>query len=193
MVRFLGGSRPAHPSKCGANGIVLLRLIGANSSTGGAVAWFSGCIDAVRGTIEDRYAADSTADHEQTTGAAVDDRVDAREHGATRVIEHPVLGALAPAPVVVFTFDGERVEGLVGEPIAAALIAAGFRVFRTMPRFGDARGGYCMVGRCTDCLVEVDGAPNVRACVTPVGAGLDVRAQHGAGEPGTDAAQMMDR
>lgn len=81
-----------------------------------------------------------------------------------------------------FTFDDAVVEGRAGEPLAAALFAAGIRVLRTMPRFGDARGGFCMIGRCTDCMVVVDGVPNVRACVTPVSTGLDVRTQWGLGE-----------
>ncbi len=84
----------------------------------------------------------------------------------------------------------EHVEGRAGEPIAVALLAAGVRIFRTMPRFGDARGGYCMVGRCTDCMVIVDGVPGIRACVTPVTAGLDVRTQHGLGE--LDGSFMPD-
>lgn len=125
-------------------------------------------------------------------GAGVDDFIDARAHVASRIVEHPVLGALAPAPAVSFTFDGTLVEGRVGEPLAAALIAAGFRVFRTMPRFGDARGGYCMVGRCADCLVVVDGARNVPACVEPVTAGLDVRTQHGLGERDLDDATVPE-
>jgi NADH dehydrogenase/NADH:ubiquinone oxidoreductase subunit G len=96
--------------------------------------------------------------------------------------EHQVLGPLPPADAVTFSFDGQTVTGRAGEPVVAALLAAGFRVFRTMPRFGDPRGGYCMVGRCADCLVVVDGAPNVRACVTPVQPGMRVQTQHGLGE-----------
>ena len=123
-------------------------------------------------------------------GCGVDDNDDANAHGADRIREHPALGALAPAPGVVFTFDGEPVEGRKGEPVAAALIAAGHRVLRTMPRSGDPRGGYCMVGRCTDCLVIVDGVPNVRACVTAVVRGMDVRTQQGLGE-GDGAAMRV--
>jgi aerobic-type carbon monoxide dehydrogenase small subunit (CoxS/CutS family) len=95
---------------------------------------------------------------------------------------------LPPAPLVEFTFDGAAVSGREGEPIAAALIAAGYRVLRTMPRFGDARGGYCLVGRCTDCLVVVDGLPNVPACRTPVSAGQAVRTQHGLDEAASGEA-----
>jgi hypothetical protein len=99
-----------------------------------------------------------------------------------RLRDHPVLGPLLPAPPVAFTFDGHRVIGRQGEPIAAALLAAGVRVFRTMPRSGEARGGWCMVGRCVDCLVVVNGLPNVRACITPVSPDLKVETQVGLGE-----------
>jgi aerobic-type carbon monoxide dehydrogenase small subunit (CoxS/CutS family) len=102
--------------------------------------------------------------------------------GAARITAHPILGNLPPGPLVEFTFDGAAVKGRVGEPIAAALFAAGYRVLRTMPRFGDARGGYCMIGRCTDCMVIVDGIPNVPACLTPVFVGRVVRTQRGLGE-----------
>jgi predicted molibdopterin-dependent oxidoreductase YjgC len=112
----------------------------------------------------------------------LDKREESDDFGATRVTAHPILGDLPPVPLVEFTFDGIAVSGRDGEPIAAALIAAGYRVLRTMPRFGDARGGYCMIGRCTDCLVVVDGLPNVPACRTPVSAGQAVRTQHGLGE-----------
>jgi hypothetical protein len=82
---------------------------------------------------------------------------------------------------VSFTFEGNRFTGVAGEPLAAAVFRAGGRIFRTMPNTGEARGGYCLVGRCSDCLVVVDGQPNVRACVTPLRAEMNVRIQHGLG------------
>jgi hypothetical protein len=112
----------------------------------------------------------------------VDKRGELDDFGAARLSAHPILGDLPSVPLIEFTFDGEVIAGREGEPIAAALFVAGYRVLRTMPRFGDARGGYCMIGRCTDCLVVVDGIPNVPACLTPVSAGLAVRTQRGLGE-----------
>jgi sarcosine oxidase subunit alpha len=113
--------------------------------------------------------------------------------GAERITEHPILGDAAAAEWVTFTFDGEPVMGIAGEPLLAALLAAGHRVLRTMPRFGDSRGGYCMVGRCADCMVAVDGVPSVRACITAVAAGMTVRTQHGlddsAGQVGEERAE----
>lgn len=123
----------------------------------------------------------------------MNERDESLGHGAARIVDHPLLGALPAAATVAFTFDGRPVEGRVGEPIAAALLAAGYRVLRTMPRFGDGRGGYCMVGRCADCLVVVDGVPNVRACVTPVGEGLDVRTRRGLGTGDGDAFAVRER
>ena len=118
----------------------------------------------------------------------LDKRRESDDFGATRITAHPILGALPPVPLVEFTFDGAAVSGRYGEPIAAALFAAGYRVLRTMPRFGDARGGYCMIGRCADCLVVVDGLPNVPACRTPVAAGQSVRTQRALGETASGEA-----
>ena len=121
----------------------------------------------------------------------MDKQGETEDFGATRITAHPILGELPPVPLVEFTFDGAAVSGREGEPIAAALFAAGYRVLRTMPRFGDARGGYCMIGRCADCLVVVDGLPNVPACRTPVAAGQAVRTQRGLGE--TAAGEAGER
>ena len=98
-----------------------------------------------------------------------------------RIRDHPVLGPLPPAAEVTIAFDGRPIGARAGEPIAAALLAAGVRVFRTMPGSGESRGGWCMVGRCADCLVVVDGRPNVLACVTPVATGMRVETQQGLG------------
>lgn len=107
---------------------------------------------------------------------------------ARRIQDHPLLGPLSPAPEVPFTIDGTPMVGRAGEPIAAALLAAGIRVFRTMPRFGEARGAYCFLGRCSDCLLTVDGVTNVRTCLEPVRGGARVITQIGVGvwDPAND-------
>jgi predicted molibdopterin-dependent oxidoreductase YjgC len=99
-----------------------------------------------------------------------------------RIVHHPERGSVLSAQTVRIIFDGRLLDARAGEPIAAALLANGVRVFRTMPRTGEARGGYCMIGRCSDCLMKVDGELNVRACVTPVKDGMNVETQHGLGE-----------
>lgn len=99
---------------------------------------------------------------------------------------HPILGDLPMATSVEFTFDGEPMVGREGEALLPALLASGVRVLRTMPEAGDPRGGYCLVGRCSDCQVVVDGVPSVRACITPVRDGMVVRTQIGLGDDAWD-------
>ena len=80
--------------------------------------------------------------------------------------------------------DGRSVVAYEGESIAAALFAAGVRITRWTARAGEPRGYFCGMGVCQDCLVTVDGSPNVRACMTPVRDGLHVETQRGLGEWG---------
>jgi len=77
--------------------------------------------------------------------------------------------------------DGQLIPARQGEPIAAALLAAGIRVFRRTAKRNEPRGVYCAIGRCTDCAMTVNGRPNVRTCVTPAEDGMVVRSQHGLG------------
>ena len=82
---------------------------------------------------------------------------------------------------IAFTFDGEPMHAEVGQTIAAALMADGIVSWRST-RFGDSpRGILCGIGVCYDCLLTLNGEPNVRACVTRVEAGDDVRRQDGVG------------
>jgi len=80
--------------------------------------------------------------------------------------------------------DGRSVVAYEGESIAAALFAAGVRITRWTARTGSPRGYFCGMGVCQDCLVTVDGSPNVRACMTTVREGLRVETQRGLGEWG---------
>lgn len=98
---------------------------------------------------------------------------------AERIKEHPILGVQEKGRLVRFTFDEKEVEGYEGEPIAAALKAAGLMVHRYTKKGHKPRGIFCAIGRCTDCVMVVDGVPNVRTCVTPLKEGMDVRTQYG--------------
>ncbi len=80
--------------------------------------------------------------------------------------------------------DGHEITAYEGESIAAALLASGQRFTRLTARTGEARGYFCGMGVCQDCLVTVDGLPNVRACMTPAREGLRVETQRGLGEWG---------
>ena len=94
-----------------------------------------------------------------------------------RIRHHPVLGPLSRGRQVTFTFEGRTFQGVEGEPIAAALTAAGIRVLRRTGKQGQPRGVFCAIGLCTDCMVTVNGVPNIRSCVTPLKAGMTIELQ----------------
>ena len=98
-----------------------------------------------------------------------------------RIDDHPVLGPAAARGRVTIFFAGAPLEAVVGEPVAAALAAAGVRVFRRTSKLGEPRQLFCGIGRCTDCVMVVDGQPNVRTCVTEVREGMHVEVQDGRG------------
>lgn len=98
-----------------------------------------------------------------------------------RVVAHPYLGPLLAVERVQITVDGELLDAHAGEPVAAVLLAHGRRVCHTTIRTNEPRGVFCAVGLCGDCTMQIDGVPGVRACVTPVRAGMRVETQHGLG------------
>jgi len=94
------------------------------------------------------------------------------------------VAAAAPTPgshAEPLTFDGRRLPLEQGQTIAACLIAAGIRSWRTTRRAGSPRGLFCGIGVCFDCLVTLNGRPNVRACVTQARCGDVVTTQEGTG------------
>ena len=97
-----------------------------------------------------------------------------------RVVKHPILPE-DPSPDLTIFFDGKEIPAKRGEPIAAALLASGVRIFRETAKKGYPRGIFCGIGRCTDCVMTVDDQPNVRTCVTPVRQGMKVETQKGLG------------
>ncbi|HEX6327143.1 MAG TPA: (2Fe-2S)-binding protein [Jiangellaceae bacterium] len=80
-----------------------------------------------------------------------------------------------------FAFDGREMRFGPGQSVGAALIAAGVRSWRTTRVQARPRGIFCGIGVCFDCLVTVDGRPNVRACLVTAREGMDVRSQDGGG------------
>ncbi len=96
-----------------------------------------------------------------------------------RVEKHPILGPLDLSNSLVIYHDGKPIPALAGEPIAAALLNAGVAAFRKTHKKGEPRGVFCAIGRCTDCMMIVDGVPNTRVCVTPVRDGMRVDTQNG--------------
>jgi predicted molibdopterin-dependent oxidoreductase YjgC len=96
-----------------------------------------------------------------------------------RIEEHPILGKPEEKKVIEFTYDGTKLNGFEGEPIAMALEAAGVMIHRYTKKQHKPRGIFCAIGRCTDCVMVVDGKPNVRTCITPLLDGMMVQTQYG--------------
>lgn len=100
-----------------------------------------------------------------------------------RINDHPILD-FQKGRKVAFVFDGKKVEGFEGEPIAAALHAAGIRVLSHSLKHNRPRGFWCAIGNCSSCNMRVNGVPNVRTCVEPLQDGMVVETQQGRGEIG---------
>ncbi len=98
-----------------------------------------------------------------------------------RIEEHPILGTFEKGNKIQFTFDGQSMEGFEDEPIAIALRSNGVLIHRYTTRRNEPRGMFCAIGRCTDCIMVVDGKPNIRTCVEPLKEGMKVETQHGNG------------
>lgn len=61
-----------------------------------------------------------------------------------RIEQHPILD-FEKGKKVKFLFDGKEMEGYEGEPIAAALHAAGVRVLSHSHKKNRPRGFYCAI------------------------------------------------
>ena len=110
-----------------------------------------------------------------------------------RLDSHPHPGRSTPPPPVVFQFEGEQVQAFKGDTIASALYASGVRIFSRSFKYHRPRGLTCVAGRCPNCLMTVDGVPNVRACVEPARDGAVVRGQNAWPSIERDALSVMDR
>lgn len=97
-----------------------------------------------------------------------------------RIQNHPILEDLPERKMVSFTYNGKKLEGYEGEPIAAALRVNGVMAHRYTKKKHEPRGVFCAIGRCTDCVMVVNGKPNVRTCITPLEEGMEVQTQYGA-------------
>lgn len=87
--------------------------------------------------------------------------------------------SLVPAQTVSIDIDGQTRRVPADFTVAAALLEAGRAACRRSAVSGAPRGPFCMMGVCFECLVEVDGRPNVQACIERVRNGMKVRAMPG--------------
>jgi aerobic-type carbon monoxide dehydrogenase small subunit (CoxS/CutS family) len=81
---------------------------------------------------------------------------------------------------IKFTFDGESINAITGQSVAAALLAANQRALRKTRFNNNDRGVFCGIGVCFDCLVVIDGITNQRACLIEAKPGMKVQTQVGS-------------
>ena len=94
---------------------------------------------------------------------------------------------------VEFHFDGKRVSAHEGDTVASSLYALGTSTYSRGFKYHRPRGLLCAAGRCPNCLVNVDGVPNVRACTQAVRPGMRVRHQNSWPSLNFDFLSVLDR
>ena len=76
-----------------------------------------------------------------------------------------------------FYFNGKKLAGFDGDSIASALHASGVKTLTTSLKYNLPRGFFCGIGKCSSCLMTVNGIPNVRTCIAPLKEGIHVETQ----------------
>jgi predicted molibdopterin-dependent oxidoreductase YjgC len=74
---------------------------------------------------------------------------------------------------VPFLLDGAPADALEGDTLLTAILVRDGHLRAS--EFGDGlRAGFCLMGACQDCWVNVEGGGRVRACTTPITEGMRV-------------------
>ena len=88
----------------------------------------------------------------------------------------PILKRIAsdaPRDEIAFVLDGRACTGLEGDTVLTALLTRGQRLresdFSPLPR-----AGFCLMGACQDCWVQLESGERLRACTTPLVPGMQV-------------------
>jgi sarcosine oxidase subunit alpha len=69
-------------------------------------------------------------------------------------------------------------QAFEGDTVGSALAAAGVDITARSFKYHRPRGLFCMTGSCPNCLMQIDGIPNVRSCTEPVRDGMKVERQN---------------
>ncbi len=74
---------------------------------------------------------------------------------------------------VPFVLDGAPTHALAGDTVLTAILTQQRHLREN--EFGDGpRAGFCLIGACQDCWVREEGGAMLRACSTPLRAGMRV-------------------
>lgn len=81
-----------------------------------------------------------------------------------------------------FHFDGEALTALEGDTVLTAILTA--RASLRAAEFGPGRrAGFCLMGACQDCWIWREDGGRLRACSTPLAAGMRLRSAPPDGWP----------
>ncbi len=81
------------------------------------------------------------------------------------------------------SLDGDAIAAIEGESLLAALLTA--RGWVRQHEFGGTRAGFCLMGVCQDCWVQIADLRRLRACTTPAEDGMAVLSGSAAKDPPT--------
>jgi len=81
-------------------------------------------------------------------------------------------------PALAFTLDGQPASGLLGDTVLTAVLTSGDHL-RGSDFSAEPRAGFCLMGACQDCWVQLGDGRRVRACSTLLEAGLSVNREPG--------------
>lgn len=87
-----------------------------------------------------------------------------------------LINTTAPE-LVKIEFDGAAVAVPAGLSLAAVIYYLDAVPARRTLLSGSPRAPLCMMGACFECLLEIDGVDNQRACQVEVKAGMRIRRQ----------------
>ena len=102
-----------------------------------------------------------------------------------RLAETPGEGIRRDRPITI-AFERRRIGAFEGDTVGSALAAAGITITSRSFKYHRPRGLLCMTGSCANCLMQIDGIPNVRACTEPVREGMRVQRQNAWPSAGRD-------
>ena len=92
-----------------------------------------------------------------------------------------------------FSFEGREYQGYAGDTISSALAAADVPYLARSFKYHRPRSILSFANHDSNTLFQVDGLPNVRGDVTPLGDGMRVSAVNTFGGLRRDRARVLDR
>lgn len=97
-----------------------------------------------------------------------------------------------PEQPITLEVDGHTIAASDGEPLAVALLAAGETLTARSIKYHRPRGPSCLSGACSNCLMRVDGVPNVATCQAKARQGMRVERQNAFPDAKLDVLQAAD-